>query len=125
VSLGFAIPAPTAKQVVEQLLERGRVQLAFLGVRPIQVTAELAARFGLPVEEGAAVAVVEPDSAAARAGLQQGDVIVELEGEPIRAVEDLFAQLRRRRAGEEVTLTIVRDGKRREVEVTLGARQGR
>jgi serine protease DegQ len=125
VSLGFAIPAPTAAQVVEQLLETGRVQLAFLGIRPIQVTTELAARFDLAVEEGVAVSVVEPGSAAARAGLREGDVIVALDGEPIRTVEDLFAQLRQRRPGQRVSLTVVRDGDRRELDVTLGGREGR
>ena len=124
VSLGFAIPAPTATQVVEQLLETGRVELAYLGVEPIQVTADLAARFGLAVDEGAGVAVVAAGSAAARAGMEQGDVITEFANEPIRTVEDLFAQLRQRRPGERVTVTVVRDGDRRELDVTLGERQG-
>ncbi len=125
VSLGFAIPAPTVTQVVEQLLDTGRVELAFLGIQPIQVTAELAARFDLPVDEGAAVEVVEPGSAAARAGVAQGDVIVAFEDEPIRSVEDLFAQLRRRRPGERATVTVMRDGRRRNLDVTLGGREGR
>ena len=124
VSLGFAIPAPTAAQVVEQLVETGRIELAFLGVEPIQVTPELATRFDLAVDEGAGVAVVQRGSAAARAGIQEGDVIVAFEGEPIRSVEDLFAQLRRRRPGDNVTVTVMRDGNRRELDVTLGARQG-
>ena len=123
VSLGFAIPAPTATQVVEQLLETGRVELAYLGVRPIQVTPELAEEFDLAVDEGVAVEVVEEDSAAARAGVEEGDVIVELANEPITRVEDLFAQLRQRRPGESVTLTVVRDGDRRQLNVTLGERQ--
>ena len=125
VSLGFAIPAPTATQVVEQLLDTGRVELAFLGVRPVQVTSDLAERFGLPVDEGVAVTLVEDDSPAARAGVRDGDVIVELDGEPIATVEDLFGELRRRRPGERVTVTVVRDGGRRELDVRLGGREGR
>jgi S1-C subfamily serine protease len=124
VSLGFAIPAPTTTQVVEQLIETGRVEMAYLGVRPIQVTTDLAQEFDLPVDEGVAVAVVEADSAAARAGMEEGDVIVSFDGEPITTVEDLFAQLRQRRPGERVTLTVVRDGDRRELDVTLGGREG-
>ena len=124
VSLGFAIPAPTASQVVEQLLETGRVELAFLGIRPIQVTTDLAERFDLEVDEGVAASVVEGGSAAARAGMEEGDVIVAFDGEPIRAVEDLFAQLRRRRPGERVTLIVLRAGVRRELDVTLGGREG-
>ena len=125
VSLGFAIPAPTATQVVEQLLDRGRVELAFLGIRPMQVTDELADRFGLPVEEGVAVTVVEDGSAAARGGIAEGDVIVAFDDEPIATVEDLFGQLRRHRPGESVTVTVVRDGDRRELDVTLAGREGR
>lgn len=125
VSLGFAIPAPTASQVVEQLLESGRVELAFLGIQPIQVTGQLADRFDLSVDEGVAVSVVEPGSAAARAGLEEGDVIVAFDGDPIRRVEDLFAQLRQRRPGQRVELTVVRDGDRRRLDATLGGREGR
>ena len=92
VSLGFAIPAPTVAQVVEQLLEQGAVETAFLGIRPIPVTPDLAKRFDLPVEEGVIAGVVEAGSAAARAGMREGDVIVELGRREIRTVEDLFAE---------------------------------
>jgi S1-C subfamily serine protease len=109
---------------VEQLLESGRVELAYLGVQPIQVTPDLAARFDLSMDEGVAVAVVEGNSAAARAGMDEGDVIVSFEGEPIRTVEDLFAQLRQRSPGEDVTVTVVREGSERDLDVTLGERQG-
>ncbi len=125
VSLGFAIPAPTATQVVQQLLDTGRVELAFLGIRPVQVTDELAERFGLAVDEGVAVTIVEEGSAAARGGIAEGDVIVAFDDEPIATVEDLFGQLRRRRPGEDVVVTVVRDGDRRELDVTLGGREGR
>ena len=124
VALGFAIPAPTVAYVVEQLLRTGRIELAYFGIEPIQVTAELADRFDLAVDEGVAVAVVRPRSAAARAGVEAGDVLVDFAGEPIRSVEDLFAQLRQRRPGENVTVTVVRDGDRRELDVTLGGREG-
>ena len=123
VSLGFAIPASTATQVVEELLADARVELAYLGIEPIQVTAEMAAEFGLGVDEGVGVAVTEPGGAAVAAGVREGDVIVEFGEEPIATVEDLFTQLRAHRPGDEVTLTVVRDGDRRELDVTLGERQ--
>ena len=66
---------------------------AFLGIRPIPVTPDLAKRFDLPVEEGVIAGVVEAGSAAARAGMREGDVIVELGRREIRTVEDLFAVL--------------------------------
>jgi S1-C subfamily serine protease len=111
--------------VVEQLLKNGSVEVAFLGIEPIQVTEELSSRFDLPVDEGVVVAAVQRGSPAARTGIEAGDVIVELDGDPISTVEDLFAQLRRKRPGARVTVTVVRDGARREQEVTLGGREGR
>ena len=124
VSLGFAIPAPTVTPVVKQLLEKGEVELAYLGIDPIQVTPDMATRFGLDVEEGVAVEVVQPGSAAADAGVEDGDVIVAFADEPVRTVEDLFAQLRRHRPGQDVTLSVMRDDERRELHVTLGERHG-
>ena len=125
VSLGFAIPSPTVEHVVQELLRSGRIQLAFLGIEPTQVTPELASRYRLSVDEGVAVAVVQPGSAAARGGIEEGDVIVELGGQRIATVEDLFAQLRRHRPGDRVAVQVVRDGDRRELTVTLGGREGR
>jgi S1-C subfamily serine protease len=72
------------------------------------------------VEEGALVQSVSEGSPAARAGLREGDVIVELDGKPIRTVEDLYSVIREREPGQRVELMIVRDGARRSVDVTLG-----
>jgi serine protease DegQ len=122
VSIGFAIPAPTAVSIVRQLLDTGRVERAFLGIVPVQITPELADQFGLEVESGAGVESVEPGSAADEGGLRGGDVIVAFEGEDVATIEDLFARLRSFQPGDEVTLTVVRDGKRRELEITLAER---
>jgi serine protease DegQ len=122
VSLGFAIPATVARDVVTQLLERGEVRRPYLGVDVTQVTPEFAEAFGLDVDEGVAVEQVFSDSGAERAGLRGGDVIVEVEGQPTPAVEDLFARLRDFEPGDTVTLEIVRGDERRTVEVTLGER---
>jgi serine protease DegQ len=119
VSIGFAIPAPTVRDTVDELLRTGRVRHSYLGIEPVQVTPQLAQRFGLDVEEGVLVFSVAGGSPAARAGLRQGDVIVEFEGEPVRIVEDLYAALRPHDPGETVRLTIVRDDDRRELEATL------
>ena len=120
VSIGFAIPAPVVRDVVPQLIEDGQAEHAYLGVTPIPVTEELSGSFNLGVEEGALVQSVGEDSPAARAGLRPGDVIIEVGGDSIRTVEDLFSAIRRRDPGDVVELTIVRGGERREVEVTLG-----
>jgi S1-C subfamily serine protease len=122
VSIGFAIPAPTTVSIVRQLLDTGEVKRAFLGINPVQITPGLADQFGLEVESGAGVERVEPGSAADEGGLRGGDVIVAFEGEDVATIEDLFAQLRKFQPGDEVTLTVVRDGERRELEVTLAER---
>lgn len=122
VSIGFAIPAPTVTDVVAQLLETGEVRHAFLGIRPAPITEELAERFDLATREGAIVVSVVRRSAADDAGLRPGDIVVALAGEPVRSVEDLFATLRDLQPGETVSLTFVRDGDQREIEVVLDER---
>jgi S1-C subfamily serine protease len=122
VSIGFAIPAPTVTSVIEDLEEDGEAEHAFLGVRPTPVTDELDQQFDLGVDEGALVQFVEEGSAAEEGGIEQGDVIVAVGGAPVRTVEDLFAALRRREPGEEVTVEVVRDGKEQTVTVTLDER---
>ncbi len=122
VSIGFAIPAPTVVQDVRQLIAKGRAVHAFLGVQPAEVTPELAQEFGLSTTSGALVQNVVPRSAAAKAGLEAGDVIVALGGKPVRSVEDLLAALRQHKPGDRVSVTVVRSGKRLTLDVTLDAR---
>lgn len=122
VSLGFAIPAPTVKDVVAQLLEQGNVDHAFLGINTVEVTPQIAERLALPVEEGVAVLEVAPDSPADRAGVQAADVIVSLGEREIRSSEDLYSALRDHAPGDAVTVTLYREGERRDARVTLGER---
>ena len=125
VSIGFAIPSPVVRDVVPQLIEDGEAEHAYLGVaNPVPVTEELDRSFDLGVEEGALIQVVPEGSPAAEAGLRRGDVIVELGGDPIRTVEDLYSAIRRRDPGDEVELEIVRDGERETLDVTLGTLPG-
>jgi serine protease DegQ len=119
VSIGFAIPGRTVVDIVEQLLEDGEAQHAFLGVEPRPLTPEVVQNFDLDTETGVLVFTVTEGSGAARAGLEAGDVIVAVDGEEMRTVEDLFALLRQRAPGDRVTLTIVRDGEERQVTATL------
>jgi S1-C subfamily serine protease len=109
-------------RVVEQLLEKGRVDYAVLGVRGlIQITPQLDEQLGLGVDYGAGIEQIDPGSGAARGGIRPGDVIVSLDGKRIETVEDLFAELNQRRPGERVSVAVVRDGDRRRVTVVLGA----
>ena len=120
VSLGFAIPAPIAVSVADQLIESGRVRFAYLGIRPAPVTPELNQSFDLGTDTGALAEEVISGGPAAKAGVESGDVIVQLDDAKIELVEDLFAELREHEPGETVELTVLRDGERRTIDVTLG-----
>jgi S1-C subfamily serine protease len=123
VALGFAIPSPTVRSVVPQLLRTGRVRQAYLGiVNPVTVTPELAQQFDLGADQGVAPQSVERGGPAERAGIRSGDVIVTVDGKPIQSVEDLFAELRRLQPGDRAAVQIVRGNARRTVTVTLGER---
>ena len=119
VSIGFAIPAATAVDVVGDLLRTGRATHAYLGIEPAPVTREVAAQLGLDQAAGVLVMEVGDGTPAAKAGLQPGDVIVRLDDKPVDTVEDLFGELRQHRPGERVTLTVVRDGREQQITATL------
>jgi serine protease DegQ len=119
VSIGFAIPSPTVIDVVEQLLEDGQAEHAFLGVEPGPLTPEIAERLDVPAERGVLVLGVVGDSAATEAGVREGDVITSIGGEPIETVEDLLGRLRQFEPGDTISLEVVRDGETQTLEATL------
>ena len=110
VAIGFAIPAGTVIDVVRELLENGEVEHAFLGVRPAELTPQIAEQFDVQVERGVIVLSVVEGSAAEESGLQAGDVITALDGEPVEDVGDFLSALRQRSPGDTIELRIVRDG---------------
>jgi serine protease DegQ len=122
VSIGFAIPSPSVVDTVEQLLDTGEVQHAFLGVEPADLTPQLAERFGIARDEGVLVFRVVVNSPAEAAGLEPGDVLVSLDGAPIRAVEDLLAVLRQHKPGDRLAFQIDRDGAQRTLTARLSER---
>jgi len=117
---GFAIPIALAQRVADDLIEHGAVRRPRLGVSIQDVDAADAEVYGLDEVAGAEVVMVQPNTAAERAGLKIGDVIIALDGQPIRTGTELTASLARRRPGEKVRLTVVRDKSRRELTVELG-----
>lgn len=119
VSIGFAIPTSVVTNVVEQLLEDGEAEHAFLGVRPAELSPQVVERFELETRLGVLVASVVEGSAADDAGLRQGDVIVAIDGDEMRQVEDVLALLRERLPGDRIELRIVRDDDERTIEVEL------
>jgi serine protease DegQ len=122
VSIGFAIPSITVVDVVDQLRETGEVHYSFLGVTPQPVTPEIADRLDLGTDEGVIVQSVVADGPADDAGIEEGDVIVRLDDQPVRTIEDFLVELREHDPGDEVTVEVVRDADERSLDVVLGER---
>jgi serine protease DegQ len=119
VGIGFAVPADMAKQVMNQVLEYGEVRRGRLGVYIQSLTPDLADALSIDVTEGAVVTQVEPGSAAERADLKAGDVIVAFNGEPVTGAADLRNKTGLSRVGTTATLTVLSDGRRREARVPI------
>jgi serine protease Do len=108
--------------VIAQLERNGRVRHSFLGIFPGQLTPQVADQFGIEAESGVLVLSVTEDSPADGAGLEEGDLIVATDGEPVRIVEDLLSRLREHEPGDRIALELVRADERREIDVTLADR---
>lgn len=120
VGYGFAVPANLARRVVEDLFEYGYVRRPRLGVQISDVTAVDAEAYGLQEVSGAEINAVDEDSPAEKSGLEIGDVVVGLDGEEIENATDLTTSVAEHDPGDEVTLTVIRDGRRRQFSVELG-----
>ena len=117
---GFAVPVNLVMGVAEDLIENGTVRRGWIGLRISGVTAEDAEALGLERIAGVLVQGVTEGGPAEEAGLRFGDVIVEIEGEPVDRVGALQQQVARRDPGSRIEVQVVRDGKRRTLEVELG-----
>jgi serine protease Do len=118
--VGFAVPINLARSVMERLVTDGKVVRGFLGVKlqPL-VTAELAKQFGLPDQNGALISEVIPDSPAAKAGLKEGDFIVQFNGKKVNDNRHLRLMASQTAPKTKVTLKVIRDGKEKTFSLTL------
>ncbi|HUT89415.1 MAG TPA: Do family serine endopeptidase [Thermoguttaceae bacterium] len=117
--VGFAIPINLAKWVGGQLVENGVVHRAFLGVIIQPVTQPLAEQFGVKVHEGVLVTQVQPETPAAKSGMQEGDVIVEFAGKAVSNPQELQGVVERAPIGQKQPVVVIRDGKRTSLRVTV------
>jgi len=117
--VGFAIPVNVAKWVSSQLAKDGKVHRAYLGVGIQGMDQDLAGQLNVPSSHGALVTDVQPNSPAAKAGLQSQDVIVEFAGAKINSPRNLQAIASRTPIGSSQPVVVLRDGKRKELQVTL------
>jgi S1-C subfamily serine protease len=121
VSIGFAIPAATVEFAMPYL-ERGEpVALAWMGIYPVTLTAQLAQRFGLEATAGALVVQVQEGSPADEAGIREGDVITALGDRRVESAEDLLGALRAQRPGDRVDVTVDRNGESQTLQITLAS----
>jgi serine protease Do len=121
--VSFAIPINLAVQVKDQLVKTGKVAHARLGVEIQSLSQSLANSFNLKTPNGALVAKVDPDSAAARAGIKPGDVILKFNGEAVFDSGQLSARVGMTMPGDKATLQVWRDGKTMDLSATIGTAQ--
>ena len=110
IGIGFAIPINLALQIMEQLLDKGRVERGFVGVQVQNLDSDLAEAFGIKNQQGAVVNSVMPGSPAQEAGLQPGDIIVSINSKPVKAAADVRNHVGLLPVGERVTFEVLRDG---------------
>jgi putative serine protease PepD len=135
IGIGFAVPMNTVRNVVSQLIEKGRVEHPFIGVGAQEVDQEIAQLFNLPAERGLLVVRVYENSGAAGAEMQAGtrevvidgqsyllggDFIVEIDGKPVSQAEDLRKAIMGKKVGDEITIEAFRGDEKRSFDVKLG-----
>jgi S1-C subfamily serine protease len=139
--VGFAIPVDAVRRSLRELREKGRVDYGYLGVESLTIWPQLADRLDLAVDTGALVQQVVEDSPAEDAGIEAGedqitfqgqdeitiggDLIVGVNGEEFTREHDLADEISDHGAGDQVRLTLLRDGERRTIRVELGRRPAR
>ncbi len=134
-NIGFAIPSEVATRIIPQLITQGYAVRPFVGIKGIDLTPRLANLFGLKQEEGVLVQSVIPNSPADKAGIRGGrrlilmgeekialggDIVVGINGHPVRRVLDIVQELTKHHPGDRIRLTILREGQRLDVTLTLG-----
>ena len=119
--IGFAIPINMAKQILNDLIKQGKVVRPWLGISAQDLTPELAEQFQVKEKEGVLVAQIHQGTGAEKAGLVSGDIIKSVEDKAIKNANELVKEIQKKKVGQKVKLSMVRDGKPMTIEVTLSA----
>ena len=111
IGIGFAIPVSTVKNITSQIIDYGSVKRGLLGVIISDLSQDVAEQLGLDIDKGALIQEVSPDSSAEDAGLEPGDVIIEVDDKAIESVNDLRNAIGLKRSGERVKISIIRNNR--------------
>jgi len=121
-SIGFAIPINSAKEIVDDLIKKGKVSRPWLGVYMRDVDERIANYFELPVAEGVIITDIAKDSPSEKMGLQKYDIIKELAGTKVKTAAEIQELVQTKKPGDQITLKIYRDGKNLTLKGTLSER---
>jgi periplasmic serine protease, Do/DeqQ family len=119
--IGFAVPINIAKNVADQLIEKGKVERGYLGIFMQDVDQNIAKHFKLKKPQGVIVTDVVKGSPAEKAGIRTGDLILEIDGREVKNSIQLRAYVQSKKPGDKVKLKVLRDGKEMEISVNLGS----
>ena len=122
VGIGFAIPINMARKIMDQLIEHGQIERGRIGVQIQDLTPELAEAFGVEHDSGAVVSQVVPGSPAEEAGIKSGDVIIEMNNNPVMGSSDLRNKVGVLRVGDRVRVIVIREGQQQEIVMRVGSR---
>ncbi len=117
--VGFAIPIDSTKEIYEQLIEYNKVKRPFIGITGIDLTEDLAKKYNLASSTGVYVQVIEDFSAAQKAELKVGDIIIEVDGKKVKNMDEINEIKNAKKIGDTMTLKVYRDGKEKDITVTL------
>lgn len=118
--IGFAIPINTGKDIAQQLIDKGHVVKAWLGILGTSITEEIAQQYNLPLKAGTLVVQVVADSPAAQAGLKEGDIIETINGQRVVGMPELQQEVKKHKPGDLLQMTVYRNNKKIQIEVKLG-----
>ncbi|MGQ9647081.1 MAG: DegQ family serine endoprotease [Thermodesulfobacteriota bacterium] len=119
--IGFAIPINTAKQILNDLITHGKVVRPWLGISAQDLTPEMMEHFKVKEKDGVLVGQVHLGTGAEKAGLVSGDIIKSVDDKPVKNVNELVKEIQRKKVGQKVKLTVIRDGKPITIDVTTTA----
>lgn len=119
MGIGFAIPISLARDVLTQIIEHGHVIRGWLGVRIQDISPDLAASFNLKSTDGAVITNIVLNGPADKAGLDRGDVVIQIAGKKVRDVRETLDAISQHKPGERITVTIIRNGKEMSKQATI------